>query len=146
MFWNTIPSAERLHLWKSLRTDIQELALEAQLKKVAEFCSKIPYGARTIDYYTPESWPTPWEILYNGIFCTSSISLLMFYTLSLIPNFKDKIALILVNDGTDIFLLPLVNDKYILNYILGSVVEIDNFKDNLKIINTFTPDKIKKVN
>ena len=110
MIWNTIPNEERLHLWKKLRDDIQELQLKDQLNEVAKFCSKIPYGARTLDYYDPTDWLTPWEILFHGSFCTSSISLLMFYTLILLKN-PLKVELYLVEDddgtaGMDATVLP----------------------------------------
>ena len=57
-----IPNEERLHLWKRLRVTIHDLSLQDRLSSIAQFCSKIPFGARTLDYYSPNDWPTPWEI------------------------------------------------------------------------------------
>jgi hypothetical protein len=54
MIWNAIPDEERLRLWKKLRDDLKELSLEDQLAEVAKFCASIPFGSRSLDYYSPE--------------------------------------------------------------------------------------------
>jgi len=144
MLWNTIPNEERLHLWKKLRDDIQNLSLSDQLNDIATFCSTMPFGSRTLDYYSPLDWPTPWEILFHGSFCTSSISLLMFYTLTLTLNPK-KLDLILVEDDCGIYLLPLIDDQFVLNYQLGSVNKLDDIKDDFKILQTYTQSQIKTI-
>lgn len=36
---------------------------------------------RYIDYYTPESWPNPFEIIQHGMYDVTGISLLMYHTL-----------------------------------------------------------------
>jgi hypothetical protein len=144
MIWNTIPNEERLHLWKKLRDDIKELPLTNQLDEIAKFCSKMPFGARTLDYYSPENWPTPWEILFHGSFCTSSISLLMFYTLELLSA-EPKIELYLVEDDDGIFLLPIINDQFILNYELGAVNKYSEIQDDFRVLQKYTKEQIKNI-
>lgn len=144
MIWNTIPNEERLHLWKKLRDDIKELPLTNQLDEIAKFCSKMPFGARTLDYYSPENWPTPWEILFHGSFCTSSISLLMFYTLELLSA-EPKIELYLVEDDDGIFLLPIINDQFILNYELGAVNKYLEIQDDFRVLQKYTKEQIKNI-
>ena len=116
MIWNTIPNDERLHLWKKLREDIKQLSVDEQLKEVAKFCSEMPFGCRTLDYYSTEFWPTPWEILFHGSFCTSSISLLMYYTLTLLDT-PPSVELHLVEDTDGIYLLPIIDNRFVLKYI-----------------------------
>jgi len=142
MNWNLTPNEERLHLWKKLREEIKSLPLESQLNSLAKFCQSMPIGRRSIDYYTPESWPTPWEILFHGTFCTSSISLLMFHTL--IMAGRDPV-LELVDDGEDVFLLPVIDYHYILNYELGKVSSYSDLKDNFKILQSFSQEEIKQI-
>jgi len=144
MIWNCIPNEERLRLWKNLRNNLVELSLEEQLDDIAKFCSTIPFGARTLDYYSSENWPSPWEILFYGSFCTSSISLLMFYTFVLVPN-NTCIELILVEDSDGIFLLPIIDNRFILNYELGKVSKYFEVKDNLKVLKKYTHDQIKTI-
>lgn len=145
MIWNTIPNDERLHLWKELRGNISDLSLLDQLNKIAKFCSKMPFGARTLDYYSPENWPTPWEILFHGSFCTSSISLLMFYTLELMDTTL-KIELYLVEDADGIFLLPIIDDQFVLNYELGAVNNYLEIESEFKVLQKYTKEQVKNIN
>ena len=144
MIWNIIPNNDRLSLWKKLRDDIKDLPLYSQLERIAEFFSDTPYGTRTLDYYNPTNWPTPWEILFYGSFCPSSISLLIYYTLILLPNEKE-IELILVEDVDGIYLLPMVNNHLVLNYHLGEVSKYSNICDNFKVLKKYTPEQIRKI-
>lgn len=144
IIWNTIPNDEKISLWKELRTKLDGLSIDKQLSQIAQFCANMPIGSRTVDYYSPENWPTPWEILYHSSFCKSSISLLMYYTLILVsPDTKSK--LYLVDDAGEIYILPLFLDKYILNYHLGTVSDSDDVLKDLKILSIYSIDKIKKI-
>jgi hypothetical protein len=142
MNWNITPSDERLRLWKSLRKDIASLNLEDQLREIAKFCAAMPIGHRSLDYYAPDDWPTPWEILFHGTFCTSSISLLMFHTLVMVG--RDPV-LHLVDDNGELFLLPVIDYQYILNYELGQVSSYSVLVSDFKVLETFTKDRIKSI-
>jgi hypothetical protein len=144
MIWNNITNDERLRLWKSLRKDIADLSLEQQLDSIAKFSSKIPFGARSIDYYTPTCWPTPWEILYHGTFCTSSIGLLIFYTTRLVsPN--STAELLLIDDASDVYLVPIINDQYVLNFEFGEVSSYPAVKNRFKVLQKFSSNQIKEI-
>lgn len=142
--WNSIPDGEKLSLWKKLREDIKLKSINDQLADIAKFCANIPFGSRTIDYYSPETWPTPWEILYHNSFCTNSISLLMFYTLMLI-RVPHKIQLCLVEDNDGMYLIPIIDDQFVLNYELGQVSNYQEVSNEFKIIQVFTEQHIKKI-
>jgi hypothetical protein len=145
MIWNTIHGEERLLLWKKLRSDLKSMTLDKQLEEVAKFCANIPFGSRSIDYYSPADWPTPWEILFHGSFCTSSISLLIFYTLSLIP-ISVKLDLYLVEDDTGVYLLPVIDDQFVLNYELGLVSKFSAACTGIKVIKVYSQKHIKTIN
>lgn len=144
MSWNNIPDDERLRLWKNLRKDISELPMEEKLIKVSKFFANVPYGSRTIDYYSPESWPTPWEIIFHGSLCKSSISLLIFYTFSLLHT-DDTVELHLINDGSDEYLVPVFNNKFLLNYELGLVSNYQEVNNEFETKQVFTEQQIKKI-
>jgi len=109
------------------------------------FVLKCHFGARTLDYYSPENWPTPWEILFHGSFCTSSISLLMFYTLELMDTTL-KIELYLVEDADGIFLLPIIDDQFVLNYELGAVNNYLEIESEFKVLQKYTKEQVKNIN
>jgi len=118
--WNDFTSDERIGRWTNLRSEITSLEQDQQLTAIAEFFSSVPISSRTIDFYTPETWPTPWETLYHNELCQSSVSLIMYHTLMLLDKECD-VEIILINDGTDRYLLPIINNQYILNYEFGQI-------------------------
>jgi hypothetical protein len=134
--WNNSSAEERLEKWREFRESLEDLSEEDLLNNVAEFFAAVPIGARCIDFYTPESWPNPWELLYHKLFCTNSISLLIYHTLCVSLD-KNRVEILLVETKEDRFLLPIVDKKHIFNYELGKV---NNIKDHakIKIIDNFS--------
>jgi len=133
--WNSSSPEERITKWREFREEIRELSKQEQLNSVATFFARVPVGARSIDFYTPSTWPSPWEILYHKEYCSSSISLLMFHTLELIVK-DTELNIVLIDDGRDRFLVPLVDKTHILNYILGEISTLHNHKD-IRIVDDF---------
>lgn len=131
-------------MWRSVRTAVLDLSLAEQMPIIAKFFAEMPFGARTLDYYTPAEWPTPWEILYHGSFCKSSISLLIFYTLSLLHT-DHVIELHLIDDRSDIYLLPVIDNKFALNYELGTISDYAEIKEEITVKQVFPADRVKKV-
>ena len=69
------------------------------------------------------------------------ISLLIYYTLTLVLD-EDRVELILIDDDTDRFIVPLLDKKRILNYVLGEISNIDDFAQ-LTIIEKFAKEEIR---
>ena len=128
-------------MWKEFREEIIGADDEDLLNKTAQYFASVPVGTRCIDYYTPSSWPTPWEILYEKLFCTNSISLLIYDTLSLTLG-EARVEIILIEDDKDRFLVPLVDKKYILNYVLGEISTIEDFPQ-IQVIESFRNEEIR---
>lgn len=146
MIWNSIHESERLRLWKDLRDNLKDLSFEERLDEVARFCSSMPRGPRSLDYYSPETWPTPWEILFHGSLCVSSVSLLMYYTLTILDDPTINIELCLVKDSNNDYLLPVVNDQFVLNYEPGTVSEHSEVCDYFIVMQKFSKNQIKTIN
>lgn len=128
--WNNSTPEERIANWRELREHISSLSEEEQINSIAEFFARVPIGARCIDFYTPESWPTPWELLYHNLFCPSTISLLIYHTLCIALG-RDRVSIILIDSGDDRFLVPLVDKQRVFNFELGKV-------NNIKECSTLT--------
>jgi hypothetical protein len=139
--WNCSTPEERIARWKEFRDTISNEDEDVLLNSIAQFFADVPVGARSIDFYTPESWPTPWEILYHKLFCANSISLLIYYTLTLVLD-EDRVELILIDDDTDRFIVPLLDKKRILNYVLGEISNTDDFPQ-IAIIEEFAKEEIR---
>ena len=142
-----VSNDESLRHWREFRSTLSELPIHARLEAVALFFRNTPFGSRTLDYYSSENWPTPWEILYYGSFCKSSISLLIAYTLFMVDNECD-IRLYLIDDRSDIYLIPAVrveNTWYMLNYYLGEIIDINQIQNEFSIIKEYNQIDLKKV-
>lgn len=144
MNWNLTTNDERLHLWRKLRADMAGLSIDEQLQLIAKFCSTLPYGARSIDYYNPPAWPTPWEIFFHNSFCKNSISLIIFHTILMLNN-NNNIELWVVKDNEGDYLLPVVNNQFILNYEQGEVSNYPDICDYFIVMQKFPKEQIKKI-
>lgn len=144
MSWNNIPSDERLRLWKTLRINITDKELSVQMEEIAKFFASMPFGARTMNYYDPADWLTPWEILYHGSYCKSSISLLIFYTFLLLKT-EHKIELHLIDDSNEVYLLPVIDDQFVLNYELGRISNYSDVCTGFVDKQTFDKTQIKQL-
>lgn len=133
--WNNSTPEERIANWRELREHISDLEEEEQINSIAEFFARVPIGARCIDFYTPDSWPTPWELLYHKLFCPSTISLLIYHTLCVTLG-EERVSIVLIDSGDDRFLVPLVDKQRVFNFELGKV---NNIKEctTLKIVDEF---------
>ena len=140
--WNNSSAEERIEKWREFRESLNDLNDEELLNSVAQFFASVPLGARCVDYYTPESWPTPWELLYHKLYCSSSISLLIYHTLCIVLG-NDRVSIVLADTGTDCLLMPIVDKKYIFNYELGKVNKIKDHQ--IEVIDDFADVEIEQV-
>jgi hypothetical protein len=134
-WWNSSTSEQRIDSWAEFREQISNDCFDTQLKRVAEYFAEVPLGGRVIDYYTPSSWPSPWEILHHGIYCRSTTGILMYDTLKIL-NKDAPIDICRIDDQGDVYLAPVTNYGVIINLILGEISNLDTYSD-VKIIENF---------
>ena len=139
--WNNLSATERLDIWRHEREDLKEKQYNDRLESLSEFFSHVPYGNRSLDYYTPSSWLTPWEIFHYGEFCRNSISLLMFHTLNMVDP-AINIKLCLVDDKEDTFLVLVVDDTFVLGLVPGQVAKLTKIKKLVQFKQTFEKEQI----
>lgn len=132
---------DRLREWRGFRTGLGYVEGDDRIRLVVNYFAQAPYGSRTLDYYSPTTWPSPWEILHNESYCKSSLSLLMYYTLNMSEEFSDPLELWLIDDGEDRYLVPVISNQNILNYELGQISTVQDLND-IKIIEKFRIEQI----
>lgn len=131
------PIADRLRDWRGFRNGLSYIENCERPRLVANYFAQAPFGSRTLDFYTPETWPTPWEILHNESYCLSSLSLLMYYTLVMSEEYTDDIELWLIDDSEDRYLVPVIANQNILNYELGQISTVQDLSKQIKVIEKF---------
>ena len=77
MFTKTQTGSDRLKAWRDFRLQFNS---NDPIDVVTAFSSVKPLS-RYLDYYTSSSWPNVFEIVNEGYFCQSGITLIMASTL-----------------------------------------------------------------
>ena len=67
---------QRISIWRDYKNG------RPTIKNVLQYIDSIEAIDRTFDYYTPSTWPTPWEILDQSMFCVSGKAILLYHTLA----------------------------------------------------------------
>jgi len=133
----------RLRAWHDLRnslsqkTDLQNICIE-----VDAFWQQCPMSNHYLHPHEIDTWPTPWELLYDNEYCHLARGLGMIYTLML-TGIKDiDFCLGKDDNNEDVALVMVDRAKYVLNYWPDMVVNINltNFKitDSLSLKNITT--------
>ena len=79
---------ERLSNWQVFRSNLNTSS--DALLDVIRFYQQAPIVSIHTDPYNEETWPSPWELLYENQYCSFCKILGMCYSLQLTESFKDK--------------------------------------------------------
>ena len=126
MFTKTQDASERLAVWRQIRQ--QDLTLEEIL---SEF-SKIKLLSRYIDFYTVDNWPNVFDIVTEGYFCQSGVTLVLAATLyhKKIINSNQLRFDAISNHTTGADGLVLVDGNNCYNFNRNKVVPLEVVKEN----------------
>lgn len=133
---------DRLRDWKDLRLLIRGQALGEACVAVDRWWQAVPLVQHHLHWADTDSWPGPWTLLSENIYCTLTRALGMCYTL-LMSDIHD-VHLIMATDlqCEEHNLVVVGRDKYILNFWPNSVLST-TLKD-FSIVRTLSLDSIKK--
>jgi len=106
----------RLRSWYDLRAEIEGTLIQNKCVEIDNWWQKAPLVNHHLHTQDLQSWPGPWDLLVENIYCTVARALGMCYTLSLVGI--DDIELVEATDsmGEDLVLVLVDNAKYVLNY------------------------------
>ena len=138
MFLKTHSPSDRLKIWRKIRQ--KDFASANDL--VEEF-SDIKILSRYLDYYTPKSWPTPFEIVSEGYLCQTGVTILLTATL-INKNFitsNELIFPVISNNITGDSGIVLLDNNKVFNFMPGKIEEWDFVKENATIFQTHKLDK-----
>lgn len=133
---------DRLRSWREFRSNLDSITLDNALPKIAEFWARAPFVPYNLDINNPDSWPSPWELINENIYCDLAKCLGIIYTIHLTDHGKNLgIELRVYVDPKTRYEYNLAfidQGKYILNMIDGEVLNIDKFDKILKLKNCYT--------
>ena len=130
-------TTEKILAWRALRETSKNHSLPEIIDMVNAWWTYTPWVRKTIDPYKPDTWPSPWDMINRGQFCRSSIALGQAYTLWLCAtNSQTEIWLINNFSERDVHLVVVIDEKILLNYTLGLVLNVDEC--NFEMLNKVT--------
>lgn len=112
---------DRLIQWNQLRDHNQSNDLETALLAINNWWQLLPIDLHYLHWDDVERWPDPWELIADGVFCSTAKSLGIVYTLCLIdrPEIND-LQFAQTAEGDNLVLVN--HGKYILNWAPGELL------------------------
>lgn len=131
---------ERIKSWRDLRDEISNINFEEQLEKVSKFWWQAPIVTFAIDFDRPETWPTPWEMIYMNGYDTAARALMMAETFILAFEDRtfDKFELHYIKDYVVEDMIMILNiNGYILNHQYNIVLPEDELEGHYQIYSSY---------
>jgi hypothetical protein len=115
--------AQRLENWAELRHRCQDLDTKSALIAINSWWFQTPWVAYYLHWDDLATWPDPWQMLSDNVFCDVARGLGILYTIAMLER-KDFEDSQLVDDGSHNLVL-VQQQKYILNWDQSSIVNIN---------------------
>lgn len=105
---------DRLLAWNQLRTLTSQLPAQEALEQINAWWFETPWCAYHLHWDDRLSWPDPWQLLDDNMFCSLARGLGILYTITLLDRY-DLSDAVLVDTGSD-NLVMVGENEYILNW------------------------------
>ena len=139
MIW-PIDFAQRLESWNQLRNQCHNLPIESALEKINTWWFRTPWRPYYLHWDDQPTWPDPWQLLSDNIYCDLARGLGILYTISLLDR-ADLASATLVLTETGDNLVLVAKEKYILNWDRDTIV---NTNQEVKIKKQLTQQAVKQ--
>jgi hypothetical protein len=131
--------AARLESWTALRRQTQDQDPATALAAINAWWFNTPWQAYYLDWDNQLTWPDPWQLLSDNVYCDVAKALGILYTITLLDRADMADAtLVLTEDHRNLVLVS--KTKYILNWNSDGVV---NTNQAVKIRRQFEQHQIK---
>lgn len=148
--WFDSPKEFRILTWREWRDTLNNKSKEEVLQEIATAWAQVPRGSQMIAQDTLEEWPNPWQLISDNYYCDLSIALGMCYTILLLDNYHDlyeDVSLNIYKENNNwINLSSIDGGKYVLNWNVGEIVNIEHIAKNHKLQLTFSYSNIDLLN
>ena len=114
---------DRLASWSDLRHRCQSADLETALLDINQWWFNTPWIPYHLHWDDRDSWPDPWQLLDDNIYCGLARGLGILYTITLLdrPDLQDAEMVEVDSDN----LVLVGQSKYILNWDRDQIVNIN---------------------
>ena len=132
--------AERLESWTHLRAQASVADVQTALAAINTWWFQTPWRAYHLHWDDQPSWPDPWQLLSDDIYCPLARGLGILYTITMLDR-ADLQDAVLAEVGSDNLVL-VDKSKYILNWDSATVVNIS--PTGTKARHSITQEQIKQ--
>lgn len=112
---------QRLKSWYELRNSVKSQPADLALTNINSWWFKTPWQPYYLHWDDLTTWPDPWQLLSDDIYCEVARGLGILYTISLLDRADlGSASLVLTQSGHNLVLVE--KTKYILNWDSGTIV------------------------
>ena len=130
----------RLDAWATLRQQLQTKSVEQALTTINQWWFQPPWRAYHLHWDDQATWPDPWELLSDNLYCDVAKGLGILYTISLLDHADLTDAeLVLTEEGHNLVLV--CKRKYILNWDAENIV---NTNHDIRIKKILTQSQVQQ--
>ena len=115
--------AERLESWSQLRKQASTADPESALNAINSWWFQTPWRAYHLHWDDRASWPDPWQLLSDDLYCPLARGLGILYTITMLDRADLQDSVLTEVDSDNLVLVA--NEKYILNWEANSIVNIN---------------------
>lgn len=112
----------RLQDWQQLRHSVYDLPKVECLQMINQWWFRSPWCGYYLHWDDRASWPDPWQLLHDNIFCSIARGLGMLYTVSLLDRADLQHSEMVETENDNLVLID--SGKYVLNWDRNTVVNI----------------------
>jgi hypothetical protein len=120
LIWPSTFSA-RLASWNHLRDQCANLPAQSALENINAWWFRAPWRPYYLHWDDQATWPDPWQLLSDDIYCELARGLGILYTITLLDR-ADLAPAELILTQDDVNLVQIAKGKYILNWAADTVV------------------------
>ena len=132
--------AGRLESWYGMRQQCCDLPVESALLAINSWWFSTPWQPYYLDWLDQLTWPDPWQLLSDNVYCDLARALGILYTISLLDRADlTDATLVLSQDGHNLVMVD--KSKYILNWNPDTVV---NTSQTIEIHRQLSQSQIKQ--
>ena len=113
---------DRLGAWNQLRDRVTLLPADQALFEINSWWFNTPWTAYHLHWDDRPTWPDPWQLLSDNLFCGLARGLGIVYTCALINRVDLHDAVLIETDSDNLVLID--QGKYILNWDPDQIVNI----------------------
>jgi hypothetical protein len=112
--------AERLASWTELRQQAALADPKSVLTSINSWWFRTPWRAYHLHWDDRPTWPDPWQLLSDDLYCPLARGLGILYTITLLDREDLQDAMLVEVGGDNLVLID--KEKYILNWASDTIV------------------------